>query len=106
MFKSWGEFREVRCPYWDICDLPYCQFGHDSGADYNGSSLIELVENEIERIESESRENRATTNGATAEGGSSGQNIQNDHEYQEIEQPDLISDPVEARVNSLKYYIK
>lgn len=90
MFKSWGEFGEVRCPYLDACDLPYCQFGHDSGA--TSHSLIELVENEIERIESESRQNETSGFVLTQ------QPNEKSNCYEEIEQNELISDPVEERV--------
>lgn len=96
MFKSWGEFGEVRCPYLDTCDLPYCQFGHDSGASSN--SLIELVENEIERIESESRQNE--TNGFAF----TQQANETPNCYEEIEQNELISDPVEGRVTNFDSY--
>ena len=95
MFKSWGEFGEVRCPYLDTCDLPYCQFGHDSGA--TSHSLIELVENEIERIESESRQNE--TNGFVL----TEQPNETSNFYEEIEQNELISDPVEGRVPNFDF---
>merc|ERR1712228_368696 len=51
MFRSWGELSDIPCPE-PSCKLPYYQFNHDP--DHVANDLRILVENEIQRVRSQS----------------------------------------------------